>query len=69
MTAITNDLMYEVLKAIRADVTDLKRDAKDTCRQAVIAARGLPEKPSSRKKKHSIVRIKAINDAKKGTHL
>ena len=27
---ITNELMYEVLKAIRADVTDLKRDAKDT---------------------------------------
>jgi predicted nuclease with TOPRIM domain len=30
MTEITNDLMYEVLKVIRADIADLKRDAKDT---------------------------------------
>jgi hypothetical protein len=38
MTEITNELMYEVLKAIRNDVTDLKRDAKDTKAQLMACA-------------------------------
>jgi hypothetical protein len=35
MTEITNELMYEVLKAIRADVTDLKRDARTPRRNSM----------------------------------
>jgi hypothetical protein len=30
MTEITNELMYEVLKALRGDMADLRRDQKET---------------------------------------